>query len=369
MAPKRGRPAAPPKGKSGQQAQLEQLPLIKRPLELVGQTINVPGAYWHGRMSAAEKETLYVCVVRDFSALHKFMDGSTSQAFELQEMGAAGTGSLEKGDASGEIFWMIYPFPVCCCLRTLNLTCPRVPVPMLHEVFLCSRPRCQMKVAGEPRRLMDHRHRPRSCRALASVLLTCVKFLTFFYATYPEKKPTIIDATRSPAGAAATVVEIEDDEKPSSPPDIHPDFPQLRLSKAPVMEFYTINSDVLQEAGPKSGQFATEFQCLITECDGRVCGKKRTVYHKRCRSVSTTNLITHVRERAAVCTVHKAALAKIEAGSANFIDVDGETVRMYTFGESFECALPPHWAAHPARSLARRAHPSHPSPLGSLEHC
>ena len=76
-----------------------------------------------------------------------------------------------------------------------------------------------------------------------------------------------------------------------------------------------------------------------------------------------------VRERAAVCTVHKAALAKIEAGSANFIDVDGETVRMYTFGESFECALPPHWAAHPARSLARRAHPSHPSPLGSLEHC
>ena len=44
--------------------------------------------------------------------LHKFIDGTTSQAFELQEMGAAGTGSLEHGDASGEIFWMVYPFPV-----------------------------------------------------------------------------------------------------------------------------------------------------------------------------------------------------------------------------------------------------------------
>jgi hypothetical protein len=128
------------------------------------------------------------------------------------------------------------------------------------------------------------------------------------------------------------------------------------------MEFYTINSDVLQEAGPKSGQFATEFQCLITECDGRVCGKKRTVYHKRCRSVSTTNLITHVRERAAVCTVHKAALAKIEAGSTNFIDVDGETVRVYTFGESFECAphTPPISASCTALRLVSSRHTPHP---------
>ena len=72
--------------------------------ELVGQTINVPGAYWQGRMSAAEKETLYKCVVREHSALHKFSDGTMKEAFELQEMGAAGTGSLEHGDASGDIF-------------------------------------------------------------------------------------------------------------------------------------------------------------------------------------------------------------------------------------------------------------------------
>ena len=47
------------------QQQLEQLPLIKKPLEIIGEYVNVPGAFWEGRMSAAEKEMLYKCVVRD----------------------------------------------------------------------------------------------------------------------------------------------------------------------------------------------------------------------------------------------------------------------------------------------------------------
>ena len=42
----------------------------------------------------------------DHSALHKFINGPTSEAFEVQEMGAAGTGSLEHGDASGDVFWI-----------------------------------------------------------------------------------------------------------------------------------------------------------------------------------------------------------------------------------------------------------------------
>ena len=63
MAPKRGRPAAPAKGKAPMQQQLEQLPLIKKPLEIIGVEIKVPGAFWEGRMSAAEKQTQYVCIV------------------------------------------------------------------------------------------------------------------------------------------------------------------------------------------------------------------------------------------------------------------------------------------------------------------
>jgi hypothetical protein len=42
------------------------------------------------------------------------MDGTTSEAFELQEMGEAGTGSLERGDASGEIFWVVVSIPGAC---------------------------------------------------------------------------------------------------------------------------------------------------------------------------------------------------------------------------------------------------------------
>ena len=46
-----------------------------------------------------------------------------------------------------------------------------------------------------------------------------------------------------------------------------------------------------------------------------------------------------MREQAAVCTVHKAALAKIEAASTNFIEIDGETVAVYNFNEIFKSAF------------------------------
>ena len=117
------------------QQQLEQLPLIKKPLELIGDPVNVPGTFWEGRMSAMEKETLYKCVVRDHSALHKFINGPMSEAFEVQEMGAMGTGSLEHGDASGEIFWIAYPFPVMhLCLDPARMCLPRMSVQLGKDV-------------------------------------------------------------------------------------------------------------------------------------------------------------------------------------------------------------------------------------------
>ena len=136
MPPKRGRPTAAAKGKAPMQQQLEQLPLIKKPLELIGDHVNVPGAFWEGRMSAAEKETLYKCVVRDHSALHKFINGHTSEAFEVQEMGAAGTGSLERGDASGDIFWIAYPFPVPCRLQGTQRACACLACTLYSSVIL-----------------------------------------------------------------------------------------------------------------------------------------------------------------------------------------------------------------------------------------
>ena len=52
MSPKRGRPSAAAKGKAPLQQQLEQMPLIKKPLELIGEYINVPGAFWQGNGAA-----------------------------------------------------------------------------------------------------------------------------------------------------------------------------------------------------------------------------------------------------------------------------------------------------------------------------
>ena len=46
------------------QAQLQVLPLIKKPIELIGKTIKVPGSYWEGTMTADEKKQLYVCIIR-----------------------------------------------------------------------------------------------------------------------------------------------------------------------------------------------------------------------------------------------------------------------------------------------------------------
>ena len=46
-----------------------------------------------------------------FSAVHQFADGHKVAAFQLQEMGESGTGSIEHGDASGDIFWLQYPVP------------------------------------------------------------------------------------------------------------------------------------------------------------------------------------------------------------------------------------------------------------------
>ena len=110
--------------KTAKQSHLEQmLPLLKKPLEVVGEAIKVPGAFWEGSMTEDEKKELYICNVRDFSALHTFTGGMKGQGFELQEMGKTGTGSLEHGDASGEIFWMKYPFPVCASLACFMSLC------------------------------------------------------------------------------------------------------------------------------------------------------------------------------------------------------------------------------------------------------
>ena len=130
--------------------------------------------------------------------------------------------------------------------------------------------------------------------------------------------------------------------------DMHPDFPHVRLSKAPVMKFYTINKDVLIMHGPQSGMYKAQFECIVEGCDGRACGTVKEISHKDKRAISTTNLITHLRQLAPRCTKHKEALAEVEAASKNCIELNGETVVVMSFGEAFSHHVEFMYCASPA---------------------
>ena len=107
---------------------------------------------------------------------------------------------------------------------------------------------------------------------------------------------------------------------------MHPDFPHVRLGKAPVMKFFAINKDVLIMHGPQSGMYKAQFECIIEGCDGRACGTMKEIRHKDRRVISTTNLITHLRQLAPKCVKLFHALAEVEAASKNCIEHNGETV-------------------------------------------
>ena len=80
-------------------------PMLKKPMEAIGETIGVPGNFWD-KCPDADKERLFKCIIKDYSIAHKFPVGPPCSAFEMQEMGERGSGSLEQGDSSGEVFWI-----------------------------------------------------------------------------------------------------------------------------------------------------------------------------------------------------------------------------------------------------------------------
>ena len=107
-AKKRGRPARATKTLI-QPTILESglYPAIAAPMSCIGKYILVPGDYWPRRgQNVEELATLYQCYVRDYTSVHAFPTGKSSPAWQVQEMGTSGTGSLELGDSSGDIFWM-----------------------------------------------------------------------------------------------------------------------------------------------------------------------------------------------------------------------------------------------------------------------
>ena len=248
------------------------LPLLKRPCEHLGKQVAIPGSFWEGRLSDEERKTNYLCTIRDFELIHKWDDARPpSNAMQLQEMGEGGEGSLEHGDASGEIFWVPYPTP----------------------------------------------------------------FLKHFYDTFPDLMPkpkgaddaavpTVDDVNHAP--------DVKKEEEPKS--DMHPDFPHLRIGTSEVYKYWAINSDTLVEGGPKSGQFVAEFQCIIEGEDGCACGSKCRIYHKRGRACSTTNLISHVKHCGEKAH-QEAARKILESSCNTIVLEDGQVVQKHSFSETF----------------------------------
>ena len=97
----RGKGKAPAKQSSLRAAGL--LPTLKKPAEAIGLVVHTPGEFWEG-CAAADRKKLFKCNVRLFEAVHKWPGSRPpGAAFEVQEMGELGTGSLEPGVASGEV--------------------------------------------------------------------------------------------------------------------------------------------------------------------------------------------------------------------------------------------------------------------------
>ncbi len=95
-----------PKKKSQPRITATLFPEVKRPMVFLGKIIGVPGSKWDsssGRVSAAEKATIFKGMLRDHMCVHKFPNAvSPEKAWQLQEMDVTGSGSLEHGDSSGD---------------------------------------------------------------------------------------------------------------------------------------------------------------------------------------------------------------------------------------------------------------------------
>jgi len=59
------------------------------------------------RRRAQVNPRLYKCTIRDFSVAHSLIGGCVPEkAWQVHEMGVSGSGRLEAGDSSGDIFWI-----------------------------------------------------------------------------------------------------------------------------------------------------------------------------------------------------------------------------------------------------------------------
>jgi hypothetical protein len=201
----------------------------------VGRQIKVLGSYWKGYMSNEETNSLYLCTVRDYHALHKWDEGGKpSKTMELQEIVVDG--------------------------QDMTTEKPEDPLPM--------------------------------------------SFLQHWYGTFPpSQQDTTTTGTLDVSPPSVVVHTDVVGERISG--GTQSKFPHLPPTKVVVFKYWTLVSDDLIPHDRNSGQYTSTFKCNI-EVAGKVCGAERSFIHCKDKTVSTTNLITHVEVMSKKCASHSA---------------------------------------------------------------
>jgi hypothetical protein len=114
--------------------------------------------------------------------------------------------------------------------------------------------------------------------------------------------------------------------------------------KAVVFNYYTLVSDDLISSGPNSGQYTVTFKCNIKDETGKVCGTERKIVHCKGKAVSTSNLIQDIEKKSKKCVSHASVDVLLKNASPNYVTVNGERQKMYTFVESFTHHVDLLWA-------------------------
>ena len=66
--------------------------------------------------------------------------------------------------------------------------------------------------------------------------------------------------------------------------------------------------------------------------------------------VNVPGVFWHCREKSSMCANHAEALKEIELVSKNFVDLNGESVAVFNFSESFVCTLAPQTICSPCHA-------------------
>jgi len=276
MAPRRKSPARA----LGRPITSILMPDLKHPLSYVGRQVGIPGALWVGRQTAAELATEFKCTIREFSYAHLFSGGFVPEkAWQVQEMGVSGSGSLEVGDSSGDIFWIKNSE----FLKYFYKTYPELKI---------SPPSATAPAPGA---------------GSSSNLNSC-----------------------SGDGGGG-----DDDGGGGAVAGDGGDSSATTEGGAAVYDYFTLSKEMVM-LGPKNGQLKLTYTCNLQLNDGSACTGHRNLYRKNGQIGSNTNLHNHIKELAGRGdTAHVAALASMDANNMSKVEVNGKWVTKMNFAEAF----------------------------------